>query len=147
MPAGEFFVSTFMTALEPDELLAEVRVPGSRRATGSGFLELARRHGDFALAGVAALVTLDGDGAVADARIALIGVAATAVRCARPRRGGSRSPRHGRDVDADAAARREATRLDPATDIHASADVPPPHRRRARPRARSRRPSARRGRR
>ena len=53
--AAEFFTGTFTTAAEPDEVLTEVRFTG--RPQGCAVLELARRHGDFALAGVVALVS------------------------------------------------------------------------------------------
>ena len=67
--AEEFFVSYLATALEPDELLTEVRFPvhGHR---GTAFLEVSRRHGDYALAGVAAMVTVR-DGRCEGVRLAL----------------------------------------------------------------------------
>ncbi|MCK6628048.1 MAG: xanthine dehydrogenase family protein subunit M [Anaerolineae bacterium] len=57
--ANEFFISLFATALEPDELLVEVDLPPLPPRTGWAFTEMARRHGDYALVGVAAVVTLD----------------------------------------------------------------------------------------
>jgi carbon-monoxide dehydrogenase medium subunit len=79
-PAGEREIAihewavAYMTpALDPDELLVRVRVPLWPAGHGHGFHELARRHGDFAVAGAAALVSLDGDD-VARAAVALIGV-------------------------------------------------------------------------
>lgn len=59
VPAKEFFVSLFTTALMPDEILVEVSVPRMKPQTGWSFMEVARRPGDYALIGVAALVTLD----------------------------------------------------------------------------------------
>ncbi|GAB4430680.1 MAG: xanthine dehydrogenase family protein subunit M [Anaerolineae bacterium] len=59
IPAHEFFVSLFATALGPDELLVEVALPPLPPRTGWAFTEMARRHGDYALVGVAAVVTLD----------------------------------------------------------------------------------------
>ena len=102
MPASDFLVSYFTTALAADEILTRVRlrIPGGR--SGSCFLELARRHGDFAIVGVGALVTLDADGSIADARLGLIGVGQTAVRAT--------------------AAEAAASDLHPNGDIHASAD-------------------------
>lgn len=81
IPAPEFFVSYFTSNLAPDEILTEVRLrfPNGGR-TGSAFLELARRHGDFAIAGVGALLTLDPAGRVADVRITMTGVRETATR-------------------------------------------------------------------
>ena len=120
VPAREFLVSTFMTALEPDELLTGVRMRGPNGRTGSCFLELARRHGDFALAGVGALLTLDESGVVADARIALIGVAETAVRSPSAEQRLVGHPPTS-EVVAEAAGA-VAGDLDPNSDIHASAD-------------------------
>jgi carbon-monoxide dehydrogenase medium subunit len=59
VPADEFFVGLFTTALEPDELLIEVTLPPMPPRSGWSFLEVARRHHDFALVGVAAVATLD----------------------------------------------------------------------------------------
>jgi CO/xanthine dehydrogenase FAD-binding subunit len=59
IPANEFFVSLFATALEPEELLVEVALPPLPPRSGWAFTEMARRHGDYALVGVAAVVTLD----------------------------------------------------------------------------------------
>lgn len=59
LAADEFFVSLFATALEPDELLVEVALPPLPPRSGWAFTEMSRRHGDYALVGVAAVVTLD----------------------------------------------------------------------------------------
>lgn len=79
VPADEFFQGYFTTAVEPDELLVEVAIPEPAAGTGVRFLEVARRNGDFALAGVLATVHLT-EGRIDDARIALIGVADRVVR-------------------------------------------------------------------
>lgn len=57
--AKDFFVGMFTTALEPDEILVEIEIPFVPSRTGWSFLEVAPRAGDYALMGVAALVTLD----------------------------------------------------------------------------------------
>jgi CO/xanthine dehydrogenase FAD-binding subunit len=75
----EFFVAYLTTALEPAELLVEIRLPVTAPRTGTAFLEVSRRHGDFALVGVAVSVTLDGDGACTACAIALTGVGPTPV--------------------------------------------------------------------
>jgi aerobic carbon-monoxide dehydrogenase medium subunit len=80
--ADEFFVTYYTTTLAADEVLTQVRVSIPNGRSGSCFLELARRHGDFALVGVGALLSLDGAGGVADARVALIGVGDRALRAA-----------------------------------------------------------------
>jgi carbon-monoxide dehydrogenase medium subunit len=78
VPAAEFFTGTFTTVAEPDEVLTEARFTG--RPQGCAVLELARRHGDFALAGVACGVELDSAERIQSLRIALFGVASTPVR-------------------------------------------------------------------
>lgn len=80
VPAGEFFASHFTTTLEPDELVVAVEVPLPSGRVGCAFTEVAARHGDFALAGAAAVVTLDDSGAVVDARIVCAAVAPTPIR-------------------------------------------------------------------
>jgi CO/xanthine dehydrogenase FAD-binding subunit len=59
VPAHEFFTGLFTTVLEPEELLLEVALPPMPPRSGWSFLEVARRHHDFALVGVAAVVVLD----------------------------------------------------------------------------------------
>ena len=72
--AGEFFKGMLETALEPGELLVEIAVPPLPASTGSAFLEVARRHGDYAMVGVAVIVTLDPRGRCKEARIGLLSV-------------------------------------------------------------------------
>jgi aerobic carbon-monoxide dehydrogenase medium subunit len=78
--AEEFFLMYFTTCLRPDELLVEIHIPCLPPRTGHAFEELARRHGDFALAGVAATLTVDEDGMVSSCRLGLTGVGMTPVR-------------------------------------------------------------------
>ena len=80
--ARELFVSHLTTSLRADELITEVRLPRPTEGAGWGFLEVARRHGDFALVGVAAVVTLAGD-RIAQARLALFGCGPTPIRATR----------------------------------------------------------------
>jgi carbon-monoxide dehydrogenase medium subunit len=77
--ADEFFRGTFETALQPGELLTEIRISIAQR--GSAFLEIAPRKGDFAIASAAALVTLGRDGRCAGVSLVLGGVAPVPVRC------------------------------------------------------------------
>src|SRR5918911_358697 len=86
-PAGQrvvkpedLFVTYLTTSAAPDELLTEVWFPTRPARTGQAWLELARRHGDYALVGLGASLTLDADGAIAQARLALTGVGPTPVR-------------------------------------------------------------------
>ena len=79
LPADGFFIGTYMTQLEPGEIMTEVRIPLPPAGTGYCYAKLKRKTGDFATA--AAAVTLRMDGAtVADVRIALTNVADTAIR-------------------------------------------------------------------
>jgi carbon-monoxide dehydrogenase medium subunit len=73
LPADGFFVGHFTTALEPEEIVTWVRVPVLADGAGWGFVEFARRHGDFALMAAAATLHLDADGRVADVRAVLLG--------------------------------------------------------------------------
>ena len=74
IPAGEFFVGFYETALGAAELIREVSVPVPPPGTGSAFLEFVRREGDFAVVGIAASLTLDGPGRAAAVRLAACGV-------------------------------------------------------------------------
>ena len=77
--ADAFFKGLFETALGRDDVLTAVRVPLARRESRHGFAELARRHGDYALVGLAAAARADG-AALRDVRLAFFGVGATAIR-------------------------------------------------------------------
>ena len=109
IPAAEFLQGPFTTALQPDEILTEIRLRSWRRA---GFVEYARIHANFAIVAVAALVDVDGD-RITRAAVALAGVAPTAIRATRaeraaarrrppatPRRRGRRRRRAGTDARA-----------------------------------------------
>jgi carbon-monoxide dehydrogenase medium subunit len=80
VPATDFFAGYLTTTIAPDELLEEVRFPGQAPGTGVAFEEFSRRHGDFALVGVAAVLRIDGSGRIGDARLALAAVGPTPVR-------------------------------------------------------------------
>jgi len=67
--AEQCFTGMFTTDLSPEEVLVEVVIPPMPRRTGWAFLEVARRHGDYAMLGVAAVVWLDENGACRDARL------------------------------------------------------------------------------
>jgi carbon-monoxide dehydrogenase medium subunit len=118
--AADFFKGMLETALEPGELLVEIGLPPLRPRTGTAFLEVARRHGDYALVGVAVVVTLDATGRCQAARIALLSVGdgpVLAVEAGKTLVGQKRSDELLRAA-ADAAAKRD---VDPPADIHASA--------------------------
>ena len=81
--AADFFKGLFETALGPQDVLTAIRVPFAGKDTRVGFAELARRHGDYAIVGLAASARADGKGnnsRLADVRLAYFGVGATAVR-------------------------------------------------------------------
>ncbi|HJO32811.1 MAG: xanthine dehydrogenase family protein subunit M [Anaerolineales bacterium] len=67
--SSTFFHGFFDTAIEPDEIMVEIALPPMPARTGYAFLEIARRHGDYAMAGVASLVTLDESGVCQRARL------------------------------------------------------------------------------
>jgi aerobic carbon-monoxide dehydrogenase medium subunit len=120
VPASEFFLGLFATALMPGELLVEVTIPPPRPGAGWAMDEIARRHGDFALAGVAAVVVLGDGGRVASAAVALIGAHDRAIRATAAERvlvGEAPTATVLREAGA-AAARVDA---DPGSDVHASA--------------------------
>ena len=119
LKSDEFFVSFLTTALGTGELLSEVSFPTLPVGTGWSFMEVARRHGDFALVGGVATVTLDDARTCSDARIALFGVGETAVR--------SRSAEQALigqkpDEQVIAAAAAEVVKdIHPLSDVHATA--------------------------
>jgi carbon-monoxide dehydrogenase medium subunit len=117
--AADFFLGHFTTAMADDECLVEVRLPISPSGAGWSFQEIARRHGDFALVGVAAMVRLDSAGAIGDSRICLMGVAATPVR-ATVAEAGLVGVKPSAEAFAAAASAAIAD-LEPATDVHGSA--------------------------
>ena len=77
--ADDFFKGLFETALTPHDVLTAIRVPAADAGTRSGFAEFARRHGDYAMVGLAAAARADGKG-LRDVRLAFFGVGATPVR-------------------------------------------------------------------
>ena len=78
--AADFFETYLTTTIGPDEILTEIRLPGLPQKAAVAFLEISRRHGDFAIVAAAAVVDLDARGQIAEARIALGGVGPKPVR-------------------------------------------------------------------
>jgi CO/xanthine dehydrogenase FAD-binding subunit len=115
-----FFVGYLTTALEPDELLVEARVPVVPSRTGTAFLEVSRRHGDFALVGVAATLTVDDGGVCTACAVALTGVGPTPV-VAREATAALVGAKAAPDTFAEVA-RRVASAVQPDSDLHASAE-------------------------
>jgi carbon-monoxide dehydrogenase medium subunit len=118
--ATEFYTGLFETSLEPDELLIEVDVPVRTSTSRWAFEEVSRRHGDFALAGVAISLSKNEQGSVSDVRIALLSVADGPVLS---EAGANLLVNESLDdARIDAVADATALALDPPGDIHASAD-------------------------
>jgi carbon-monoxide dehydrogenase medium subunit len=120
VPAGEFFTSFLTTARRPDELLVAVSFPATPAdRAGTTFVEFSRRHGDFALVGVACCLTLGAGGEVTGCRIALSGVGTTPVRAH-----GAEAAVAGRPLTAEVmadAADALAKEIDPPSDLHGTA--------------------------
>jgi carbon-monoxide dehydrogenase medium subunit len=118
IPARELLRGPLSTSLQADELLVNVRLAALPSQAGWAFDEVARRQGDFALVGVAATLTSDAEGRVADARLALFGVGDTAVRV-----DAAETWLRGRTLNQAAvaeAARMAAAPLEPQTDLQAT---------------------------
>ncbi|HEX3553546.1 MAG TPA: xanthine dehydrogenase family protein subunit M [Thermoanaerobaculia bacterium] len=119
--AADFFRGLFTTLLEPDEMLVEVAIPPLPPRTGWAFLEIARRHGDYAQVGLAALVTLDDAGRCREARLVYLSAGDRPVEAreaARLLAGQEISPQ-AITAAADKASRDE---MEPFGDIHATAE-------------------------
>jgi aerobic carbon-monoxide dehydrogenase medium subunit len=119
IPAAQWFDGYLTTSRRPDELLAEVRFPAAGPGTGVSFEEVARRHGDFAIVGLATSLVLS-DGVITDARLAFAGVSDVPVRAA-----AAEDLLAGERPSAelfDEAARRGTEDLDPPADLHGSSD-------------------------
>lgn len=119
IPASAFFLGLFATSLAPDELVVDVTIPALAPGSGWAIDEVSRRHGDFALAGAAAVVTLDARGQVAHASIALVSLHDRAVRATEAERvlTGEAPTDAAIHAAADAASRIDA---EPTSDLHAS---------------------------
>jgi len=112
------FPLTFMTpAIEPDEIVTGILLPLWPKGHGHAFVEFARRHGDFALVGVAALLVVDKSGRIGRASVTLCGVGAGPIRLAEAER-----CLVGAAADADAlrAVAAHAGAIDAMHDVHAS---------------------------
>ena len=118
IPGEDFFLGFMTTALEPGELLTEIQVPALPVHCGWSYQEVSRRHGDFALAGAAALVAVKPNGEIGHCRLTLTG--------ATPMRAGTveeslldKKPSEALFRDA---ARRASETVEQDSDIHASAE-------------------------
>jgi CO/xanthine dehydrogenase FAD-binding subunit len=116
--ARDFFVTYLTTSLGPGEILREARFPLPSPTSGWSFMELARRHGDYAMASVATLLDVGAGGTIARARVALGSVADRAVRSDEAER--ALVGQSGTPALFEAAAAAAAARLDPPADVHGS---------------------------
>jgi carbon-monoxide dehydrogenase medium subunit len=80
IPIDEFFVDAFATALAPDEILTEVRIPRPKGRCGGAYAKLERKVGDYAIAAAAVQLTVNDDGTVGDVGIAVTNVTFSPVR-------------------------------------------------------------------
>jgi carbon-monoxide dehydrogenase medium subunit len=115
--AGEFFQGPLMTALKPDEIITEIRLPAWPAKRHWGFQEFARRRGDFAMAAAAVFYDEDG-GKAKNAHVGAIGVADRPLRLA-----AVEAALNGQKIDEATIAKAEAAAsasVNPADDIHAS---------------------------
>lgn len=119
IPVDEFFVDLFTSALEPDELLTEVRVPRYTGPAGGTYLKLERKVGDYATVGVAVHLQLDG-GRIGKAGIALTGVGSKNIKATDAEAAlAGQEPSDELFAEAGALA---AAASDPHTDVRGSAD-------------------------
>jgi len=115
---SELFQSYLTTSLGPDEILVEVRLPAMAAGAGFAFEEFSRRHGDFAIVGIATMLVGDGQHC-ATARLATAGAGPVPMRL---RSAEEILERDGlSEAAVEAAARRAAELVEPDSDIHASA--------------------------
>jgi carbon-monoxide dehydrogenase medium subunit len=122
LAAEEFFTGMLSTALEPGEMVVELRYPRPSAGTGAAFVEFARRLGDFALAGAAATLTVR-DGMCEKARLTIVGMGDGAFRARDAEAaltGRALDPKTCKDAFAEAAAKVVAA-VEPGDDVHASA--------------------------
>lgn len=80
IPIDEFFFGLFMTALQPAEILTEIRIPVPPERSGGAYVKLERKVGDYAIAGSAAQVTLAGDGTIEQVGIGLTNLGPAPIR-------------------------------------------------------------------
>ena len=116
--AADFFAGALSTALEADEMLTEVELPAAPARSGACFMEVSRRRGDFAIAGVACMLRLEQDGRCAEARIALCNAGDTPIFAAEAARSLAGRSIGTNEIDAAAALVQGA--IDPGGNIHAS---------------------------
>jgi carbon-monoxide dehydrogenase medium subunit len=119
IPAAEFFVGPFATALEDDELLTGISFPEARPRSGFAVEECTRRQGDFALVGAMCALHMDESDRIDDVAVTLFGVGGTAVRAGAAE--AALADNTARDVSAEDVGAAAVADLECASDIHATA--------------------------
>lgn len=119
VPAVDFFQGLFVVDVAPEELLVEIEFPPWRAGSGHSFQEVARRHGDYALVGAAALVRLDDDGLCQEARLVYLNVGDFPMD-ARRAAGMLSGQRLTSELIEEAVTVAAGEEIDPAGDIHAT---------------------------
>jgi len=115
----DFGTGYMATSLAPDEMIVAIDLPIWRLGHGHGFHEFARRHGDFAIVGAAALLDVGADNVVRRATLTLFGVGASALRVEAAE---ARLVGHPLDAHAIRGAAAAAWLIEPISDIHASGE-------------------------
>lgn len=117
--AREFFIDLYTPDLSPEEIMTEIVIPPLPPNSGWAFQEVARRHGDFALVGVAVRVTLDGEGVCQDASIVLLSAGNTPIQASQAAQAllGEKADAKRIKNAADVAAHKD---IEPPSDMHAS---------------------------
>ena len=111
--ADDFFMGLFETALDPGDVLTAIRIPAATSETRVGFGEFARRHGDYAMVGLAACAQADGEG-LGDVRLAFFGVGSVPLRA-------KKAETKLTEGNVDEAVAALAFDLDPSDDVQADA--------------------------
>lgn len=119
--ARSFFQSLFTVDAQPDEILTEIVIPPVPKGSGSAFLEVARRHGDYAMMGVAALVTVDEGGLCKSAMLAYLNAGETPMIAGKAAKSLVDQRPHERLI-AEAARIASQGEIAPTGNLHASAD-------------------------
>ncbi|NJM05850.1 xanthine dehydrogenase family protein subunit M [Candidatus Gracilibacteria bacterium] len=119
--AANFFQGPAKTSLTTGELISEVRIPDLPPGAGSAFIEVSRREGGYAIVGVAAVVVLNADRSIAEARVALCGVGPTPLRATQTEQGSIGQPANAHTWAAAATAVQHEI-INPPDDLHGSAD-------------------------
>ncbi len=120
IPAEQFFVDLFTTALKDYEVLREIRIPALPPRSGSAYMKFTRRHGDFAIVGVAAVLTVDKRNVCQDVRIGLCSVGPTAMRAKSVEKTLLGKVVDDKNIEEASQLADEGT--DPPSDIHGSAE-------------------------